>query len=141
MGTEMSRTAIQRLVRLSDWKAKMSTSVSKQGNQQAFWSAGDAANRAEVHFQHHGVDHQPQQNSNGHVHLGTLTEFQFAEPGGEVGEEFAEGDPDDQAQQHPDGQITLEEIEAFLRRNGNIQDSSRGIAHGSEFIGALPAML
>ena len=35
--------------------------------------------RAEIHLEHHRIDHQPEQHADGHVDLRALAEFQLAQ--------------------------------------------------------------
>ena len=44
-----------------------------------FGFARDAAERAEIHLEHHRINHQPEQHGDGDVHLRALAEFQLAQ--------------------------------------------------------------
>jgi hypothetical protein len=64
--------------------------IHEEGHKQAFWFPSDTCYCAEVHFEHHGINHQPQQDANGDVHLGALAEFELAQGCCEVWQELTE---------------------------------------------------
>ena len=87
--------------------------VDEQRHRQAFGLARNAAQRGEIHLEHHRINHQPDEHGDGNVHLRALAELKLAQRGGECRREFAEQDAGDHAQENPDGQVTLEERQAF----------------------------
>lgn len=92
--------------------------VDKQGHHQSPGPSRDPRQGAEIHLQHHGVNHQPEKNPDGHVHLGSPAEFKVTEGAGEPGPHSAERHTRHHAEQDPDGEVTLEKIQAFGRGDG-----------------------
>lgn len=87
--------------------------VHHQCDQEPLGSSGNPTDGREVHLQHHGIDHQPEENADGDIDLGTFTEFELAQQRGEAGGQFAQGDSHDHAKADPDREVAFKKGEPF----------------------------
>ena len=79
------------------------------GHEESFGRPADGLDALEVDLHHHRVDHEPDQDGDRDRDAVNL---ECREKGGHRRQEVADGDADDHAEQDPDGQVALEEIDA-----------------------------
>ena len=77
-----------------------------QRHHRCLWAFGNATNGGKIYLEHHWIDHQPQQNSNRHVHCEPLPN-----PACSVlrsaGQQFSERHAHHHADEHPHSQVAL----------------------------------
>ena len=93
-----------------------------------FGLARNAANGAEVHLEHHRVNHQPQQHPDRHIHLRALAELQSAQRGGHPRQRLAQRHPCHHAQEHPYRQVPLEERQTLRRLSTRLADCTESLS-------------
>ena len=85
--------------------------VRHPGDQQAPAVLSGLSDASEVHFNHHGVNHHPDEDGNG---KGYAVDFQTAQKTGKGGKEMAQGHAQRHAEQYPQGEVALEETDALF---------------------------
>ena len=90
-------------------RERLDEPVGNPGHKEPFGRLADGLDALEVDLHHHRVDHEPDQDGN---RDGDAVDLQCREKGRYGGQEMADGDANDHAEQHPDGQVALKEVDA-----------------------------
>ena len=90
--------------------------VDEQRHHQPLGLSGDAAKRAEIHLQHHRVDHQPDQHGDRDVDLGPWPNSILLSAEVRPGARLAQIDAGDHAEEDPERQVALEKARRFGQR-------------------------
>ncbi|CAM5323212.1 hypothetical protein RLIN73S_02020 [Rhodanobacter lindaniclasticus] len=94
-------------------RERLDRPIDEQRDADAAPMLSDLAERTEVHLEQHGDHHDPDQQAHRQIDLG---HFHAADGLEHAGRKLAQGDARDDAQQHPYGQVTLEDAHGGRRR-------------------------
>ena len=85
--------------------------VDKQCHGQAPGFCKDAAQSPEIDLQHHGKNHEPNENGDRHIHMGIGAEFELPDVAGEGGECGSQADAEAHAEKNPEREMAFKEVE------------------------------
>jgi len=73
----------------------------------------DVKDRTEIHFQHHGVDHEPEEDGDDDIDVRCRSELETTEQIGALRKPVADADTNQHTNRNPQREIALKDIQSF----------------------------
>ena len=87
--------------------------IHKERDEQSSWLSENASDPTEVDLQHHGINHEPNENGDRDVHMGIRAEFPSPDAVRQIRVKATQSKADGHAGKYPNSQVAFKEIELF----------------------------